>query len=144
MPCLGQQGPLCFVAKVHDLRRSRDARRCRIVDFSVWFLESILDEKVEIIALIEHLALDVRMVLSEQSNLAVLLRDEFLAHRRDLDVDIVLPKIEIRPEIPGGFPVLAPFEGKRVRFVLPVDSIEIKESRELAFAVVSERNEFGR
>jgi hypothetical protein len=135
---------LRLLTQIHDLRWARDARRRRMVDFGVWLFESILDEKIEVVALIEHLAFDVRVMLSQEPHLSVLLRDQLLAHGGYFDVDIVFSKIEIRSEILGGFPVLVPFEGECVRFVLPVDAVEIKKTRELAFAVVSECNEFGR
>jgi hypothetical protein len=53
---------------------------------------------VEIVALVEDLAMDVRPHFFELADLPVLLGDQFLAHRGDLDVHIVVREIEVRPE----------------------------------------------
>jgi hypothetical protein len=113
------------------------------VEVGIGFLEAVLDEEIEIVSLIEDLALDVRVVLPELTNLSVLLCDELLTHRRDLNVHIVFRQIEVRPEVPGRLTVVIPFEGKRMRLVLPIDRVEVEESREFSFAVVSELCRFG-
>ena len=88
--------------------------------------------------MVEDLALDLWVQTSESLHLAVLLRDQFLAHRGDLDVDVVLREVEIRSEHLRGLAVFVPIDRKRARFVFPVDAVEIEKSRELPFAVVGE------
>jgi hypothetical protein len=99
---------------------------------------------VEIVALVEHLAPYVRVMFPQKPHLTVLLGHELLAHRCDLDVDIIFGQVEIRPEESGRFAVAVPFKGKRLRLVEPVDSVEVEESSKLAFTVVSELPEFSR
>lgn len=144
LPCLGEQRPLRLLAEIDDLGRSRDARRCWMLHFGIWLFESILHEEVEVVALVEHLALDVRMVLAQQSHLAVLLCDELLAHRCYLDVDIVLGQVEVRPEVLDRLSIFVPVKGECVRFVFPVNAVEVEETRKFPFAVVSEVGKLGR
>lgn len=114
------------------------------MDLGVRFLETVLHQQVEIVALIEHLAFDVRVVLSEKPDLAILLRYEFLAHCRDLDVHVIFGQIEIGSEETGWFSLFVPRESKGIRFVLPIDSVEVEETGKLALAIVSELGEFSR
>jgi hypothetical protein len=114
----------------------------------VWLLEPVLDYKVEIVALIEHLAVDLGVELLEPPHLSVLLGDELLVHRCDLDVEVVVGQIEVRREELGRGAVTVPGEGEGPRFVLPGNTIEIEEKCELALTVVSKvglggRMEFG-
>ena len=76
------------------------------------------------------------MVLRETSNLAVLLRDELLIHRRDLDEHVLGGQIEIRPEELRRILELVEFDRKVARLVLPFDVIEVEEQRKLALALV--------
>jgi hypothetical protein len=130
-------------AKVDDLWRARYPHGCGVRQFRIRLLEPVLDEKVQIVALIEHLALDMWILLLELTDLSVLLCNELLAHRRDLDVDVILREIEVRSEVPRRLAAVVPLEGKRVRLVLPVDRVEVEEPRKLAFAVVSELRRVG-
>jgi len=93
--------------------------------------------EVEVVALIEDLAPDVWVVFPEQPDLPVLLGDEFLAHCGDLDEQVFVGEIEVGREEPGGHPVLPEFDGERLRLVEPFDSVEVEESGELPFALVS-------
>ncbi|MGC2241635.1 MAG: hypothetical protein WA726_12450 [Acidimicrobiia bacterium] len=88
--------------------------------------------------MIEDLAADLGVQLLEAANLAILLGDQLLAHRGDLDVEIVIREIEIGSEELRGAPVLVPGDGERGRLVIPGDTIEIQEKRKLPLAVVSE------
>jgi hypothetical protein len=59
------------------------------------FLESVLDNQMEIVALVENLALDVGVDGLETADLLVLLGHEFLVHSRDLDEQGIVGKIEV-------------------------------------------------
>lgn len=131
-------------AKVDDLRWAWYPCRGRVLDLSVRFLKPVLHQKIEIVALIEHLAFDMRVVFSQESYLPILLRHEFLAHCGDLDVHVIFGKIEVGSEETGWFAFVVPFHSEDIRFVLPIDSVEVEESGELAFAVVSELGELSR
>ena len=144
IPCLGEQRPLRLLAEIDDLRRSWDARRCSVLHLCIRLLKSVFHEEVEVVALVEHLALDVRMVLAQKSHLAVLFRHELLAHRCYLDVDIVLGQVEVRPEVLDWLSIFVPVEGECVRFVFPVNAVEVEETRKFPFAVVSEVGKLGR
>ncbi len=49
-------------------------------------LEPVLHEEVQVVALVEHLDVDLGVQLTQPARLAVLLRHELLVQRRDLDV----------------------------------------------------------
>jgi hypothetical protein len=93
---------------------------------------------VEIVTLVEHFALNIGIQLTKAANLLVLLGHEFLTHRRDLDVDVVFREIEVWLEQLRGFTVITPLDFECAGLVFPVDSVEVKESREFPFAVVGE------
>jgi hypothetical protein len=59
-------------------------------------LQAVFDQEVQVIALVQDLALDVRIQLLEAPSLAVLLGYELLVEGRDLDVDIERREIEVR------------------------------------------------
>jgi hypothetical protein len=77
------------------------------------------------------------MHFSEEAYLPVLLRDELLTHSRYLDVQIICGKVEIGPEELCWFAVLK-LDCELARLVVPLDFVEIQESRELPLALVSE------
>ena len=95
------------------------------------------------VALVEDLAVDVRVLLAQLTHLAILLRDELLVHRGDLDVQLLVRKEEVRLEVARGSTGLIELDGEGVRFVLPLDSVEVEESGELPLTVVSEIGECG-
>jgi hypothetical protein len=125
-------------AEIGYLRRTWDPARCCVLDGSVRFLESILHQQMQVVPLVEDLALDAGIELSQPANLSVLLRDELLTHGRDLDVHVIFGKVEVRPEEPGWLAVGVPIDCKRLRFVCPLDLVKIQESREFPLAVVRE------
>jgi len=90
------------------------------------------------VTLVEDLAAHVRVQLPQPADLAVLLRDELLVHRGDLDEEIVFRQVEVRPELfrwrPGG----VPFDSEGSRLVLPRYDVEVEQPCELALAGVSE------
>ena len=94
--------------------------------------------------MIEDLALDVRMVFPELSNLSVLLGNKLLAHRRDLDVQVLVREVEVRGEVRRRFAVLIEFYAKGSQLVLPPQTVEVEEPCKLLLAVVGERNVVGR
>lgn len=137
-------GRVGLYSKIDDFWRSRDARGSRAVNLGVGFLEPVLDKEVEIVTLVEHLAMNVWVMLPQKAHLAVLLGDQLLAHRGDLYIDIVLGEVEVWPEVSGRIALVVPFESEGMWLVLPVDSVEVQQSRKLLFAVVGELGEIGR
>jgi hypothetical protein len=107
-------------------------------------LEPVLDQQVQVIPLIEDLAADVGVELHQASHLAVLLGDELLVQRRDLDVDVEFGKIEVRREPLRGSAPTVPVDVERRGFVVPRDLVEVEQLPELSFTVVCEANEFVR
>jgi hypothetical protein len=70
-------------------RGDGDVLGCRIgreERFLGWLLEAVLHQQVQVITLVEDLALHVRVKLLEPACLAVLLGYEFLVEGRDLDI----------------------------------------------------------
>ena len=102
-----------------------------------WSLETVLLHQVEVITLVEDLAAHTGIQTTERSYLAVLLGDELLAHRGDLDEEVIVGKVEIGSEVLVGTPLAVPRDRKCSRLVFPGNSVKIKERSELALAVVS-------
>ena len=67
-------------------------------------LEAVLHEEVEVVALVQHLHAHLGMQLAEPTGLAVLLGDELLVERRDLDVEVVGREVEVGAERLSGTP----------------------------------------
>ena len=99
---------------------------------------------MEVVALIEDLAVDSLVQLEQPPYLAVLLRDELLVHRRDFDEEILIRKIEIGCEELDGFTGIVVLDSERARLVIPWKAVEIEEERELPLTVVSEIDGVGR
>src|SRR5207302_1190362 len=78
------------------------------------------------------------MQLAQASGLPVLLRDELLVERGDLDVQVVRRQIEVGCERLHGLAVAVTFQRERARLVLPLDAVEVEELRELPLRVVRE------
>jgi hypothetical protein len=93
---------------------------------------------MEVVALVEDLAVDVAVMFFEEPDLAVLLGDEFLVHRGDLDEQVFVGNVEVGGEERDGRTVGVEFDGEGRRLVLPGEAVEIEESCELPLAVVSE------
>jgi hypothetical protein len=125
------------VFETDDLRLTWDSGGGDHVFEVVGLFEPVFDHEVEIVALVEDLALDVGVISLEQLHLLVLLRDQFLVHRRYLDEELVLGHVEVRGE---ELDRLAVFESDReaARLVLPWNAVEVEEEGELPLAVVSE------
>ena len=126
------------LSEIHDLDGARDASRRRRVLEVLRCLEPVLDEQVQVVTLVEDLAADVGMVLLEEPHLAVLLRDELLIHRGDLDEEVLVGEVEVRGEVGRRLPVTVEFDGEAARFVLPAEAVEVEETGELPLAVVGE------
>ena len=89
--------------------------------------QPVLDQEVQIVTLVEDLATDLGMVLGEQPDLAVLLGDELLVHRGDLDVEILIHDVEVGGEERSGVAVVAEFDGERSGLVFPIQTVEVQE-----------------
>src|SRR5680860_1844631 len=106
-----------------------------LVDELRRWLEAVLDQQVQVVALVEHLDPGARVELAEPARLAILLGHELLVERRDLDVEVVRAEIEVGRETLHRVVVDVAFEGERPRLVLPVDAVEVEELGELALRV---------
>ena len=121
-----------------DLRSPRHSSRRDHVINVVGLLQTVFDDQLHVVTLIEDLAAHVRMNGLEQFHLLVLLRDQFLVHCCDLDVEIFIRKVEVGGEPGSRFAVIVELDGERGRLVLPCQAVEIEESGKLALAVVGE------
>jgi hypothetical protein len=99
-------------------------------------LESIFHQQGEIVTLVEDLAPHIWIQLAQATDLAVLLGNELLVQRGDLDVEVELREVEIRREALGRVPVPVPRDLEAAGLVLPPDFVEIQQLGELALAVV--------
>jgi hypothetical protein len=95
---------------------------------------------VQVVALVEHADRHVRIELGQPSSLAILLGDELLVQRGDLDVEVVRGQIEVGGERLRGSALAITFERERARLVLPRNRVEIEQLRELTLRVVREAN----
>src|SRR5438874_1186465 len=90
-------------------------------------LEPVLHEQMQVVALVQHLDADLGVKLAEPAGLAVLLRDELLVERRDLDVEVVRRQVEIGTERLRGTAVTVAFQRERARLVGPFDAVEVEQ-----------------
>src|SRR5207247_11000303 len=88
---------------------------------------------------VEQLDANVRVELTEPPQLAVLLADEALPERGQLDVELEVWEPEVGREALGHNAVQVPQDGERMRLVLPFDAIEVEDAGELRLARVGER-----
>lgn len=104
----------------------------------VRLLESVFDHQMEIVALVENLALGVRVDGPETAHLLVLLGHEFLVHRRDLDEEVIVGKVEVGSEPLGWLTFRVELDWKTPGLVVPWDTIEVEQEGELPLTVVGE------
>jgi hypothetical protein len=76
--------------------------------------------------------------LDEPAGFAVLLRDQPLVERRDLDVEVVGREVEVGRESLRRVAVAVVFERERARLVVPRNRVEVEQLRELSLGVVRE------
>ena len=74
----------------HERKSTVGLRVRRWAALSRCIFQAVLGDEREVVALVEDLASDLRVPLTEPPDLAVLLRDELLVERRDLDVEVVV------------------------------------------------------
>ena len=98
---------------------------------------AVLRQQLVDIALVEETDVDLGIQLLQPSELAVLLRDQALAHRGQLEVQVEIREIEVRREHFADLAVLL-VQDERPWLVLPGDAVEVQDARELALARVSE------
>jgi hypothetical protein len=103
-----------------------------------WFLQPILQQQVEIVALVQDPAADVGVKRAQTPHLAVLLGDQLLIERGYLDVEIELGQVEVGCEALRDGPGAIPGDVERRRLVAPFDLIEVEQASELPLAVVRE------
>src|SRR5215204_596185 len=103
-----------------------------------YVLEPVLGHERQVVALVEDLALDLRVELAQAANLAVLLGHQPLVERRDLDVEVVHRQEEVRREALNHVPIAVPLEVERPGLVVPFDLVEVQQPGELALAGVRE------
>ena len=106
------------------------------------FLQPELHQQVEVVALVEDLHVDLGVQLPQPADLAVLLGDQPLVERGDLDVQVVGRQVEVRPEGLGRLAGAVPLEGEFGGLVLPGNPVEVEQLGELPLGVVSEADGF--
>src|SRR5450830_745671 len=88
------------------------------------------------VAPVEELDADSRIELSQLAQLAVLARHERLLHDRDLQVEILLGKVEVGREGLADAALGVAFEYERGGLVLPGDSVVIEDARAFGLGLV--------
>src|SRR5260370_42042718 len=71
--------------------------------------EVVFHEQMQVVALVQHLDADLGVQLAEPAGLTVLLRDELLVERGDLDVEVVRGQGEVGTERLRGTAVTVAF-----------------------------------
>lgn len=81
---------------------------------------------------------DVRMRLTQEANLAVLARHQRLAQRGDLQVEVVVRKVEVGGERSAEATVRRRLQDEGSGLVLPGDLVEVEEFGNPPFRLVGE------
>jgi len=90
--------------------------------------------------LVEHLAVHIGVNGLKTFDFLVLLGDQLLIHRGDLDEEIIVRQVEVGCEVFCGLAVLVELNRKTLRLVIPRNTVEIEKKGELTLTVVSEFN----
>ena len=130
--------------QVGYFRWSGDTGRCFRQHDVIWLFQAVLHQQMMEVPLVEDLAPHVRIQIAESPHLAVLLGDEFLVHRRDLDEEVIVREIEVGPELLNRRPRRIPLDHERTWLVLPRHRVEVEKARELSFTGVGEVDLVGR
>src|SRR5204863_942318 len=101
--------------------------------------QAVLEDQVTVVAVVEQLDLDVRVQLAQAAQLAVLLRDQALFERRQLDVEIQFRQVEVGRESLHHPAVVGVAQRKAMWLVLPGQLIEVEDAREIFLAGVRKR-----
>ena len=104
----------------------------------VRLLETVLHNKLQIVALVKHFAVHIWVNGLEPFDLLVFLGDQLLVHGRDFDVHIIVRKIEVGREILDRLAIFIELNRKTLRFVVPRNAIKVEKQGELPLTVVSE------
>jgi hypothetical protein len=88
-------------------------------------LEAVLHEQVQIIPLVQDPALDARIEILQAAGLPVLLGNQLLVQRCDLDVAIERRKVEVGRETLRRISVTIPLDVERCGLVFPFDLVEV-------------------
>ncbi|MEA2001283.1 MAG: hypothetical protein U9N84_05275, partial [Actinomycetota bacterium] len=139
----GSTGETGVVSEVFDAGRAGNTGRGRRKLLIRWLLQTVLDEEAEVVALVKDFALDLRVHFPEETYLLVLFGHKLLTHGRYLDVQVVLREVEIGSEELCRLAILEP-NCELARFIVPVDFVEIQESREQPVALVSKKKNHSR
>ncbi len=104
----------------------------------IWFFKTVFHNKLQIVALVEHFAIDVRVNGLKPFHLLVLLGNELLIHRRDLNEHVIVGEIEVGREIFGRLAIFIELNWEAFRLVIPRNAVEVEKKGELPLTVVSE------
>jgi hypothetical protein len=115
------------ILETGDDRLSGHAGRRRKLLEMVGILEPVFHDQLDVVPLVEDLAADVWIELTQKTDLAVLLRDQLLAHRRDLDEQVLFGQVEVGREELARIAVAVPGNRERAGLVLPRDPVEVQE-----------------
>jgi hypothetical protein len=99
-------------------------------------LQAVLHEQAEVVPLVEDLAAHLGILLAQAADLAVLLRDQLLVERGDLDVLVVRGEVEVGGEPLGDIALGVPVDVERAGLVVPFDLVEVEKPGELPFGIV--------
>src|SRR5712691_4616131 len=103
-------------------------------------LQAVLHHQRQIVPLVEDLAPDLRVGLAEPPDLPVLLRHQLLVQCGDLDVQVVGGKVEVGSEPLRHVALAVPLQVEGLRFVAPLDLVEVQQPGELALAGMGKSN----
>ena len=99
---------------------------------------AVLEHQRPEVTRVEQLHADLRIELPQVAQLAVLLPDQRLLERRQLDVQVDLRQVEVGRERLDDRAVGVPGDGEDVGFVSPRDTVEVQDPRQLRLALVCE------
>ena len=96
----------------------------------------VLEHQRSEVSGIEELDPETRVQLAQSADLAVLLANESLLERRELDEELQIGQVEVRREALQDIAVEVPKDREDARFVLPGDLVEVQDAGELGLAGV--------
>jgi len=104
--------------------------------------EPVFHEEVQVVLLVQDLALHVRVQLLQAPYFPVLLGHELLVERGDLYIEVEGRQVEVGREALRRYTFAVPLDIEGGGLVCPIDAIEVQQLGELSLAVMCEIDEF--
>ena len=132
---IGSIEPVPRLARVTGLRARHDLTQ-GAAELGDQRRPPVLEHQRPEVTGVEELDSETRVQLAQPADLAVLLANESLLERRELDEELQIGQVEVRREALQDIAVEVPKDREDARFVLPGDLVEVQDAGELGLAGV--------